>query len=825
MPATAIIIAAIVGANLGLAEPAVEQWENCNAGAVETRLEACTFIAGNVEFGRKPRAYAAATLGDLRLEQSRLDEAIAEFSRSIRLDPDYSYPFRRRAFANFLQDRNDEALADYDMAIELAPLDPYAFLSRSSFYRQSGEPELARQDIEKALRLDLDNSDLYYERGLLSLDVKDYEQAELDFRKALRLRPEEQDARYNLANALRFQSRTEEALSEIGTYIENRAEDSQGYRMRGWLRVDAGDYDEAYADFEAAAKMRPDDLTLQYALGYVHWRRREFHDALARYSAVEPEYEKTSYYFYERGYARYMINQDRLALDDADRALEIDPGDVDAFWLKGAALLYLDEYQQAVAALDEAARLAPDSVDVLIMRARVQIAWGHNIAAIGDLSKALELRPDNVQARTYRGYASGLAGYVDQAMRILNEVIEQHPDMSLAYELSARLLYKDKDYPAARSYSERLLELVPDDAAYRVLHADIMLELEQYREAYSVYRAAIDSVPEPSASWLRLGAFSAFKSDDTDEALELLVRAKSADPDDVWTNAMLADLWLEKSEFEKAAKAFEQAMTGTDDDDNLFSYRFGKAKADAGAGRREAALKMLTVLAKQQPGNMDVSWARANVLLELGELEDALVEFEHFRRRRPASLEAHYTLIDIMIETGRHAAALKLADRVIYMEYDKAAGYRARGRIYLAMKDFEAAGRDVDEAIGLDPDDAGLQSIRAQVYLGQGAALPALQSASRAVELAPRSLSHRVLLARVYLARNDAGAALSALDEALALSVGEVQIAVEAHRLKAQAHKVLGQIADARAALEIAEELENGQPASQTAGLHGDLRR
>ena len=67
MSASAIIIAAIVGANLGLAEPAEEQWENCSDGAAETRLEACSFIAGNVEFARGSRAYAAASLGDLHL--------------------------------------------------------------------------------------------------------------------------------------------------------------------------------------------------------------------------------------------------------------------------------------------------------------------------------------------------------------------------------------------------------------------------------------------------------------------------------------------------------------------------------------------------------------------------------------------------------------------------------------------------------------------------------------------------------------------------------------------------------------------------------------
>ncbi len=815
MSVFALVVAAIVGASPGPGEPPEEKWRLCIDGADEARIAGCEDIVGDTEFTRNARAFAAATIGDIYLAQLRPAAAAGEFSRAIRLAPDYGYPYRRRGFANFLIGRSDEALADYDSAIELSPLDPYAHVSRGSFFRQTGELDRARADIEKALELDLENSDLYYERGLLSLDVRDYQQAELDFTKSLLLKPDEHDARYNLVNALRFQLRTEEALEQIDIYVGEKPEDPQGYRMRGWLRVDTGNVAGAQADFETALSLSPDDLSLHYALGFVYGRLGDYQLALDLYRIAEPEYRGESYFYYERGYAHYMLDHDRLALNDANRSLELKPDDVDALWLKGAALLYLEDYPEAIAALNMVLQRDPDNVDALVMRARVQIASEHFYPAIGDLTRALELEPDNYPAQAYRGYAAGLAGHAERGRTILDEVIASRPDAALAYELAARLLYGNGEHLEASDYSGRLVELVPSNASYQVLHADIILELERYDEAYDVYLAAIRSTAEPPASWLRLGAYSAFRADDKANALALLERARKVDPDDVWTNALVADLWLERSEFEMAAEAYELAIAGSEDADNLFAYRFGKAQADAGAGRHLEALKLLDILAKQKPDDMDVSWARANALMELGRRADALVEFEHFRAAKPASLEVHYKLIAIMIDETRFDEALALADRVVDLEPGGVVdGYRARARVHLARGDFDAADRDLAEAISRAADDAELHAMRAKVRLETGTAYEAIQSARRAMQLEPHSLEYRLLLARSLIRDNSPKAALSVLHAALEEAEGadEPALVAEAHRLKALAHQALGDVEAAGAAMKRAEGIGDQAP-------------
>ena len=490
--------------------------------------------------------------------------------------------------------------------------------------------------------------------------------------------------------------------------------------MRGWINVDFGDLDAAKSDFAAALQLNPDSHSLQYALGYVAWKRREYRDALARYDKAEPNYLSVGYFYYERGYANYMLDQDRSALRDADRALEIDPGDYDAMWLKGAALLYLNDFPAARSVLNKAARLAPDNAEILIMRGRVSIAAEHYLAAVGDFSKALELNPDSQAAEIYRAYATGMAGGTTLARSTFKDILARQPDTALANELMARLLFKMGDYADAAVYSGRLLELAPGYSSYQVLHADILLELGAYADAAENYRTAVSRSEEPPANWLRMAAYSAHKAEDTDNALYYLRLAGRADPTDVWTQGMLGDLLLARSEFDKARVAYQHALDYMSDENEKDDFRLNIAKTLAGGGALAEALDIIAQLSGRHPDRADMVWTRANLLFDLKRLDDALAEFEHYRRLEPSSLKVHYRLVDVLTALERHRQAVETADTIVYLEEDKAAGYLARGKLYLELEEFEAAARDFGRAVDLHPEQGGLKLMQARALIGLG---------------------------------------------------------------------------------------------------------
>ena len=89
-------------------------------------------------------------------ERGRYDEALADFTRAIELNPDDDSAIASRGETYRLSGRYDEALADFNRAIELNPDYAWAIASRGETYRDMGRYDEALADFNRAIELDPD---------------------------------------------------------------------------------------------------------------------------------------------------------------------------------------------------------------------------------------------------------------------------------------------------------------------------------------------------------------------------------------------------------------------------------------------------------------------------------------------------------------------------------------------------------------------------------------------------------------------------------------------------------------------------------------------
>ena len=127
--------------------------------------------------------------GRVYAEQGKLDEAIAEYTKSIQSAPQLAkaYSGRGRAYAGC--GRLDEALLDLSEALQLDPQDAIAQNDRGEVHKLRGELDTAIADYSQALRIDSSDATVYLNRGHAYERNGDLDKAIADYTAAVRLKP------------------------------------------------------------------------------------------------------------------------------------------------------------------------------------------------------------------------------------------------------------------------------------------------------------------------------------------------------------------------------------------------------------------------------------------------------------------------------------------------------------------------------------------------------------------------------------------------------------------------------------------------------------
>ena len=118
------------------------------------------------------------------------EKAIADYNKTIEINPKFSWPYLNRAIAYGRLKRWDEAIVDYGRAIELDLNYADAYNGRAWSYCQIGKFEEALIDANKALELKPNEANFFDTRASAYAGLKFYDKAIADMDKAIKLLPE-----------------------------------------------------------------------------------------------------------------------------------------------------------------------------------------------------------------------------------------------------------------------------------------------------------------------------------------------------------------------------------------------------------------------------------------------------------------------------------------------------------------------------------------------------------------------------------------------------------------------------------------------------------
>ncbi|MCM0591060.1 MAG: serine/threonine-protein kinase [Gloeotrichia echinulata IR180] len=156
-----------------------------------------------------------------------------------------------------------EAIEDFTKAIKSNPQYAAAFYERANARFFSGDYKGAVEDATAAINIDSKYVEAYSRRCGAYVNLAEYQQADGDCTKALELNPKYIDAYVNRAAARVNLGKNQEAITDLTMVIESNPSDAQAYLNRGVAYYRIPDYKNAIADFNQAIGYNP-----QYAEAY-----------------------------------------------------------------------------------------------------------------------------------------------------------------------------------------------------------------------------------------------------------------------------------------------------------------------------------------------------------------------------------------------------------------------------------------------------------------------------------------------------------------------------------------------------------------------------
>jgi Flp pilus assembly protein TadD len=299
LPLAAVVTAAVAGGHEGLTWLGRRQsWDPARTRRLELGLLAALVAAlaaltvrrnedyrselsvwADVAAKRPDSARAHVNLGVAYERRGMLDEAVAEYRRALRLDPEYLSAHYNLGVAYERQGKTDEAIHEYTEELKVFYGHPLARNNLGVALLRQGRAAEAAGQLAVLVKLQPNYAPARNNLGLALFRQGFFDRAADSFRRALRLEPREPLFHGNLALALAVQGRTDEAGEEYRVALRLARQACQAAPDRAepldvLAAVDAmaGRFDEAVANGRralAAAASGPPELgrRIRYRLG------------------------------------------------------------------------------------------------------------------------------------------------------------------------------------------------------------------------------------------------------------------------------------------------------------------------------------------------------------------------------------------------------------------------------------------------------------------------------------------------------------------------------------------------------------------------------
>lgn len=249
------------------------------------------------------------------------------------------------------------------------------------------------------------------------------------------------------------------AADDASSCIERNPFITTAYQVRGTARQNMNDYDGAIADFSEGLKMQPENKVFLRNLGVSYALKKDYHHADSCFESFARIFPSEASAYLTRAQLKVEMNDSIAALDNLNKALELDKSSSYAFALRGMILEGQENHEEAVRDMDMAIKLDPEQASYFINRGLIKYNTNDFRGALQDYDAAIEIDPKSVISLYNRGLLRAQLGDRNKAISDFSAVLNLEPDNTFASYNRAILRDEVGDWKgAAEDYTNVFLE-------------------------------------------------------------------------------------------------------------------------------------------------------------------------------------------------------------------------------------------------------------------------------------------------------------------------------------------------------------------------------
>ena len=432
--------------------------------------------------------------------------ALVALTKCIELEPTNPDSYFDRAFCYRDLNHYNQAISDLNKAIELSPNNGKFYKLRGIFFEEDENFSAAIKDFSKLIELNFEDvAEWYAKRGENFFELREFEKALADYERAVELNYKHKNSAEKRCSDIKNILQLNE-LKVGGWYFVEKRLKGQAILMENenlladekfklaQENLDEGNFNNAIAYCKQALSYNPKNFQAMLLLGRAYlanWDDEAF-KCFDLVKTMNPNFAEG--FFYKGQAILYLGNNYKLAVENFDKAIELDANNAESYFLRGDAQARLKNFSAAVEDFTKALEIQPEE-KIYKKRGEVYLELKNFSAAIEDFNKFLEFSSEDKTA--HKGLAIAFANLKNKKLALENfdKFVELSEEKNF-YNLLGEIYFALGEYEKAVENFSKHIELDKYTLETYYLRGKSYFEQKNYESALSDFEEYVSTMYE-----------------------------------------------------------------------------------------------------------------------------------------------------------------------------------------------------------------------------------------------------------------------------------------------------------------------------------------